>query len=115
MGKAAINTEVPGPRSRALVAREAEHLAPGLQGFALWAGVAMARGEGSILTDVDGNRYVDMIGGIGVNALGHCHPAYVKAIQQQAETLTVGSCTRAAPRRSNPRSGWRVRRPAATR
>jgi len=91
MGKVLIKTEIPGPRSRALVAREAEHLAPGLQGFAQWAGVAMARGEGSVLTDVDGNRYVDLIGGIGVNALGHCHPAHVKAIQQQAETLTVGS------------------------
>jgi 4-aminobutyrate aminotransferase-like enzyme len=93
MGKATLKTEIPGPRSRAVVAREAEHLAPGLQGFALWAGVAMQSGEGSLLTDVDGNRYVDLIGGIGVNALGHCHPAYVKAIQRQAETLTVGSFT----------------------
>ncbi len=93
MGKAELKTEIPGPRSREIVAREAEHLAPGLQGFALWAGVAMASGEGSTLTDVDGNRYLDLIGGIGVNALGHCHPAYVKAIQQQAETLTVGSFT----------------------
>src|SRR5271154_1069316 len=93
MGKIVIQTEIPGPRSREVVAREAAHLAPGLQGFALWAGVAMARGEGSILIDVDGNRYVDLIGGIGVNSLGHCHPAYVKAIQRQAETLTVGSFT----------------------
>jgi len=93
MGKVVIKTEIPGPRSREVVAREAAHLAPGLQGFALWAGVAMARGEGSVLSDVDGNRYVDLIGGIGVNSLGHCHPAYVKAIQRQAETLTVGSFT----------------------
>jgi len=93
MPKAFLKTEIPGPRSRAVVAREAEHLAPGLQGFALWAGVAMASGEGSVLTDVDGNRYVDLIGGIGVNSLGHCHPAQVKAIQRQAETLAVGSFT----------------------
>ena len=46
MGKVVIKTEIPGPRSREVVAREAAHLAPGLQGFALWAGVAMARGEG---------------------------------------------------------------------
>src|SRR5271154_5867821 len=98
MGKIVIQTEIPGPRSREVVAREAAHLAPGLQGFALWAGVAMARGEGSILIDVDGNRYVDLIGGIGVNALGHCHPAYVEAISTQAKRLTVGSFT------SEPRS-----------
>src|SRR5579871_5180351 len=98
MSKAVLKTEIPGPRSRAVVAKEAEHLAPGLQGFALWAGIAMASGEGSTVTDVDGNRYVDLIGGIGVNSLGHCHPAYVKAIREQAETLTVGSFT------SEPRS-----------
>jgi len=93
MKKAKILTPIPGPRSRAVVADEQRHLAPGLQGFALWAGVAMARGEGSTLTDVDGNTFVDLIGGIGVNALGHCHPRYVAALQQQAATLTVGSFT----------------------
>jgi 4-aminobutyrate aminotransferase / (S)-3-amino-2-methylpropionate transaminase / 5-aminovalerate transaminase len=86
-------TPIPGPRSREVVEREGRHLAPGLQGFALWAGVAMDRGQGSTLTDVDGNTYVDLIGGIGVNALGHCHPRYVAAIQAQAAQLTVGSFT----------------------
>ena len=86
-------TDIPGPRSRELVASEQRHLAPGLQGFALWAGVAMASGRGSTLTDVDGNVYVDLIGGIGVNALGHCHPRYVAALVSQASQLTVGSFT----------------------
>ena len=72
--KVNLRTPIPGPRSKQIVAEEARHLAPGLQGFALWAGVAMDRGEGSVLTDVDGNTFVDLIGGIGVNALGHCHP-----------------------------------------
>jgi 4-aminobutyrate aminotransferase-like enzyme len=76
-----------------VVAREQRHLAPGLQAFALWAGIAVERGEGSYLTDVDGNVYVDFIGGIGVNALGHCHPKYVQALTEQAQTLTVGSLT----------------------
>jgi len=93
MKKAKILTPIPGPRSREIVAAEQRHLAPGLQGFALWAGIAMARGEGSTLTDVDGNTFVDLIGGIGVNALGHCHPRYVAALQAQAATLTVGSFT----------------------
>jgi 4-aminobutyrate aminotransferase / (S)-3-amino-2-methylpropionate transaminase / 5-aminovalerate transaminase len=93
MKKVNIRSPIPGPRSREIVAKEQRHLAPGLQGFALWAGVAMARGEGSTLTDVDGNTYVDLIGGIGVNALGHCHPRYVEAISAQARRLTLGSFT----------------------
>jgi len=93
MGKVQIKTAVPGPRSQEVVAKEQRHLAPGLQAFALWAGVAMDRGSGSYLTDVDGNTYVDLIGGIGVNALGHCHPQYVGAIREQATKLTLGSFT----------------------
>ncbi len=97
MAKVLLKTEIPGPESRALVAREAQHLAPGLQGFALWAGVALDQGLGSYVTDVDGNRYVDLIGGIGVNSLGHSHPAYVAALSAQVQKLTVGSFT-SAPR-----------------
>jgi 4-aminobutyrate aminotransferase/(S)-3-amino-2-methylpropionate transaminase len=92
-----LKTEIPGPKSRALVAQEGQHLAPGLQGFALWAGVAMDHGQGSHVTDVDGNTFVDLIGGIGVNALGHAHPAYVEALTAQTRKLTVGSFT-SAPR-----------------
>jgi len=55
MGKVKIKTTVPGPRSQEVVAKEQRHLAPGLQAFALWAGVAMDSGSGSYLTDVDGN------------------------------------------------------------
>jgi 4-aminobutyrate aminotransferase / (S)-3-amino-2-methylpropionate transaminase / 5-aminovalerate transaminase len=95
--KVVIRTPIPGPRSKEIVRREQEHLAPGLQGFALWAGVAMDHGQGSTLTDADGNTYVDLIGGIGVNALGHCHPRYVAALAAQAARLTVGSFT-SAPR-----------------
>jgi 4-aminobutyrate aminotransferase / (S)-3-amino-2-methylpropionate transaminase / 5-aminovalerate transaminase len=91
--KVSIQTPIPGPRSQEIVASEQRHLAPGLQGFALWAGVAMEKGHGSVLTDVDGNSYVDLIGGIGVNALGHCHPRYVAALTAQAQKLTVGSFT----------------------
>jgi 4-aminobutyrate aminotransferase-like enzyme len=93
MGKVRLRTEIPGPRSREVVAREQRHLAPGLQAFALWAGIAVDQGEGSYLTDVDGNVYLDFIGGIGVNALGHCHPNYVEALTRQAQKLTLGSLT----------------------
>ncbi|MBI3543542.1 MAG: aspartate aminotransferase family protein [Deltaproteobacteria bacterium] len=86
-------TSAPIASSEELRARESAHLTPGLQHFAILAGRAMAKGRGSKLWDVEGREYIDFIGGIGVNALGHCHPKYVKAIQDQAEKLTVGSFT----------------------
>src|ERR1700694_2754971 len=92
-----LQTAVPGPRSKELVAREQQHLAPGLQGFALSSGIAVERAEGSVVEDVDGNRFVDLIGGIGVNSLGHSHPAYRKALHEQIDKVTVGSFT-SAPR-----------------
>ena len=93
MSPVRLQTDIPGPRSRELVAREQQHLAPGLQSFALWAGVAMDEGHGSHITDVDGNTFIDLIGGIGVNALGHSHPRFVAAMQAQVARLSVGSFT----------------------
>jgi acetylornithine/N-succinyldiaminopimelate aminotransferase len=49
--------------------------------------IALTSGRGSWLFDQEGNRYLDFIAGIATNALGHGHPALVKAIQDQAETL----------------------------
>lgn len=80
-------------KSTELRERENRHLTPGLQNFAVLAGRTMDHGKGSKIWDLEGREYIDLIGGIGVNALGHCHPKYVKAIQQQAEKLTVGSFT----------------------
>src|SRR5580692_5907439 len=91
--KASIVTAVPGPESRALRAREDAHAAPGLQGYALMAGIVVEEGRGSAVTDVDGNAYLDFIGGINVNALGHSHPTLVKAVQEQAARASVGSFT----------------------
>ena len=82
-----------GPRSREIVAREARHIAPGYQSFALYSGLAMARGSGSKLYDEDGNEYIDFIAGIAVGSVGHCHPHYVEALKRQAERLTFGSFT----------------------
>ena len=91
-----IQTPIPGPQSRALRAREDAHLAPGLQGFALYAGIAVSEARGSAVTDADGNILIDLIGGIGVNALGHSHPEYIKAVEAQLEQASVGSFTSAA-------------------
>jgi 4-aminobutyrate aminotransferase/(S)-3-amino-2-methylpropionate transaminase len=90
---ARIATAIPGPESRALRAREDGHIAPGLQGYAVMAGIAVEEGRGSAVTDVDGNTYLDFIGGINVNALGHSHPKLVSALQEQAGKISVGSFT----------------------
>jgi 4-aminobutyrate aminotransferase / (S)-3-amino-2-methylpropionate transaminase / 5-aminovalerate transaminase len=86
-------TEVPGPKSLAIRAREDAHIAPGAQGYALAAGVVVDHAEGTAITDVDGNTFLDFIGGIAVGALGHSHPTWVKAIQNQAAKAAVGSLT----------------------
>lgn len=91
-----LRTVVPGPRSRELRAREDAHIAPGLQGYAVMAGVVADRAEGSAVTDVDGNTFLDFIGGIGVNALGHSHPTVVSALREQVVKISVGSLTSSA-------------------
>ncbi|HUJ59782.1 MAG TPA: aspartate aminotransferase family protein [Kofleriaceae bacterium] len=88
-----IKTAIPGPASAALRAREDAHLAPGAQGYALAAGIVVDHAEGSAITDVDGNVFLDFIGGIAVGALGHSHPSWVEAIQKQAARAAVGSLT----------------------
>jgi len=82
-----------GPRSREIVARERQHIAPGMQSFALQSALAMARGVDCTLIDADGNEYIDFIAGIGVGSIGHCHPHYVEALKRQVEQLTFGSFT----------------------
>ena len=47
----------------------------------------LVKGEGCWVWDVDGNRYLDLLGGIAVNALGHAHPAIVEAVTTQLSTL----------------------------
>ena len=49
--------------------------------------VCFVRGSGAVLWDTEGKVYLDFLGGLAVNAVGHCHPRVVAAIQQQAATL----------------------------
>ncbi len=49
--------------------------------------LVLARGDGAYVWDEDGNRYLDLLGGIAVNALGHAHPALVEAVTTQLRTL----------------------------
>ena len=61
-----------------------EHFSPAL---ARATDLVMEKGEGPYLYTLDGDRYLDMVQGIAVNALGHCHPALVRAATQQIEKL----------------------------
>ncbi|HEX9187600.1 MAG TPA: acetylornithine transaminase [Vicinamibacteria bacterium] len=49
--------------------------------------VALVRGEGTRVWDAEGKEYLDFLGGVAVNVLGHCHPALVRALEGQARTL----------------------------
>jgi acetylornithine aminotransferase len=49
--------------------------------------VELVSGLGAVVTDADGKQYLDLLGGIAVNALGHAHPAVVKAVSEQVATL----------------------------
>ncbi len=49
--------------------------------------IALVRGEGTKVYDTEGNEYLDMLGGIAVNALGHGHPKVVEAIKRQSDRL----------------------------
>ena len=93
-----IVTELPGPRSRSLVAKEAVNLAPGVQSIATLSGIAVSRAEGSVIEDLDGNRFLDLAAGICVNALGYGHPEYRRILKEQIDEVTVGSFT--TPRRA---------------
>src|ERR1700755_1027372 len=49
--------------------------------------VALASGNGAVVTDVDGKQYLDLLGGIAVNVLGHRHPAVIEAVTHQLSPL----------------------------
>ncbi|MCS6904694.1 MAG: aspartate aminotransferase family protein [Bacteroidia bacterium] len=57
------------------------------KGVGIFAPTTAQSGSGPILTDLDGEEWIDFGSGIGVTALGHCPPTVVRAIQQQAEKL----------------------------
>jgi len=68
---------------QAIMDLERDHL---LQNYARYP-LALGRGKGSYVYDLEGRRYLDFITGIGVNALGHAHPRIVKVIREQAGLL----------------------------
>jgi len=77
-----IKTEIPGPKSRSLMARR-EAAIP--RGHSNATPVFAARANGATIDDVDGNRYLDFAGGIGCLNVGHRSPRVISAIQAQLE------------------------------
>jgi 4-aminobutyrate aminotransferase len=79
-----ILTELPGPYAQAVIERDRRVLSPSYtRSYPLVA----SRGEGAIVEDVDGNRFLDFNAGIAVAATGHCHPQVVAAIEAQSARL----------------------------
>jgi 4-aminobutyrate aminotransferase len=76
--------QVPGPNAQAVLDRDARTTSPSLPRAYPFV---PKRGAGSVVEDVDGNRFLDMNAGIAVTSTGHCHPRVVQAIQEQAAQL----------------------------
>ena len=77
-----IRTELPGPKSCALMARREAAVPRGLyHATPLFA----AKAEGAVIEDVDGNRFLDFAGGIGCLNVGHRAPGVITAIREQLE------------------------------
>jgi 4-aminobutyrate aminotransferase len=77
-----IKTELPGPKARALIARDAEVISPS---YPREYPFAMSHGRGTEVWDVDGNRFLDFAAGIATCATGHAHPEVVAAIKDAAD------------------------------
>ena len=77
-----IRTELPGPKARAMLARDAEVVSPS---YPRDYPFVMSHGRGVEVWDVDGNRFLDFAAGIAVCSTGHCHPHVVAAIKDAAD------------------------------
>src|SRR5579859_487286 len=74
--------DIPGEKSRELLARRQQFVARGVSSS---MSVFAEKAEGAVIEDVDGNRYIDFAGGIGVMNIGHSRPEVVQAIAEQAD------------------------------
>ncbi len=79
-----IVTELPGPKARAHIEFDARYVSPSLPRAYC---IVPVRGDGLVVEDIDGNRFLDFAAGIAVNSTGHGHPRILAAIGQQARDL----------------------------
>lgn len=76
-----LTTLLPGPKAKEIIERDHAILSPS---YTRCYPLVIERGEGAIVQDVDGNRFLDFNAGIAVVATGHSHPQVVRAVQKQA-------------------------------
>jgi 4-aminobutyrate aminotransferase/(S)-3-amino-2-methylpropionate transaminase len=77
-----LRTSVPGPRSKEILDRQQRVVAEPL---AVYLPIVVAEGRGALLTDVDGNTFIDFTGGIGCLNVGHSHPRVTEAVHEQVD------------------------------
>src|SRR5690349_15714718 len=83
MGKTVdLRTELPGPKSQAILARKERVIA---EAKSIYLPIAIDRGDGATITDVDGNTFLDWTGGIGCLNVGHSNPAVSAALHAQVD------------------------------
>jgi len=80
-----LTAGVPGPISKELMAKKDALIA---DAFSIHVPVAIKEAHGALVTDVDGNVFIDLAGGLGCMNVGHSHPHVVKAIQESAANFT---------------------------
>ena len=86
-----VTTPLPGPRARALLERDKKVMSPYNRPFYYPAVVESAKG--CTVTDIDGNRFIDLNSGLGVMNVGHGHPKVLAAIRGQIDRLMHYSYT----------------------
>ena len=82
MNGPSIKTSLPGPRASEIITRDQQVVSPS---YTRSYPFVMARGEGALVEDLDGNVFLDCAAGIAVTSTGHSHPEVVKAIIEQAQ------------------------------
>ncbi|HYY75270.1 MAG TPA: 4-aminobutyrate--2-oxoglutarate transaminase [Gaiellaceae bacterium] len=80
-----LKTELPGPRSKEILARKGRVIAEPLS---VYLPLVIAEGRGATITDVDGNTFVDFTGGVGCMNVGHSNPRVVEAVREQSDRFT---------------------------
>jgi 4-aminobutyrate aminotransferase len=79
-----IITDLPGPKAREIIESDHRYISPS---YTRPYPLVARRGQGAVVEDVDGNRFLDFNAGIAVCSTGHCHPDVVRAIQNQSALL----------------------------
>jgi len=81
-----LKTEIPGPKSKEIAKKREKYVVKPMEG-SLSPGY-IDYGEGALVTDVDGNRFIDLTGGWGCLAVGYTHPDIVNVVKKQVEKFT---------------------------